>query len=247
MKQIFSILKEKWPEYILEILVITIGILGAFALNNWNENSNNRRIVVDYYCRFLADLNQDEVQVDSLLSEGQLRLKKSNELLAELVSPNPNKQKTMKLLLESTARITYPFNPISAGYDDVKSSGNLNNFTDQAILDRMGVYFQETKGLSANIANNGELGLNEVFELDNFFSIGFADNEFMKEALDTTLVRPEFLDRNPLTPSQSQELKHVASALIALNHRNIRHYESIRSRIMALKPLLKGKCSVTSD
>ena len=38
MKTILNTLKQKWAEYILEILVIIIGILGTFMLKSWHES-----------------------------------------------------------------------------------------------------------------------------------------------------------------------------------------------------------------
>lgn len=43
MKRILSTLNQKWPEYFLEILVLIIGIWGAFELSNYGENKNRKR------------------------------------------------------------------------------------------------------------------------------------------------------------------------------------------------------------
>lgn len=56
MKRILFTLKEKWSEYLLEILVLIIGIYGAFALENWNDSRLERMEEIKVLNRVKNDL-----------------------------------------------------------------------------------------------------------------------------------------------------------------------------------------------
>ncbi len=65
MKRILTTLSEKWPEYLLEIIVIVIGILGAFALGNWNESSDQAMVKNELLVSLNTDFESNLSNLDS--------------------------------------------------------------------------------------------------------------------------------------------------------------------------------------
>ena len=59
MKKILHHLTTDWYKYLLELIVITAGVLGAFALNNWNENRLIQKRTNGYLQSIAEDLKSD--------------------------------------------------------------------------------------------------------------------------------------------------------------------------------------------
>jgi hypothetical protein len=69
MKRILSTLNEKWPEYILEILVLIIGIYGAFELANYGETRNRKRAELEILKGCKTELVTDLAEINFNMDE----------------------------------------------------------------------------------------------------------------------------------------------------------------------------------
>jgi cytochrome c biogenesis protein CcdA len=88
MKKIFQVLKNRWAEYVIEILVIIIGITLSFFFNNLKENRVERKEEIKLLASIHENLATDTLTLDA-------RLKILDILLHGLWQSQENKYRIM--------------------------------------------------------------------------------------------------------------------------------------------------------
>ncbi|MCW5518094.1 DUF6090 family protein [Muriicola sp. Z0-33] len=126
MKKILETLKQKWAEYLLEIFVIMIGILGAFALNNWNDQKKNTNEETIILRNLIEDLKADIKGYNQ--SIGWLKLRQANvdSVLMFLNDPDlpVNDDQLIHWLITSGYILDYK--PVYPTYTEIMGSGKLS-------------------------------------------------------------------------------------------------------------------------
>jgi hypothetical protein len=128
MKRIFTTLAKKWPDYLLEVMVITIGILGAFALNSWNERAKSYKeeqlVLRGLQAEFKQNL--DEIRRDHYYNALCLDATKS---LLQLNGQPASPHKVDSLIGHALNYAS--FEPRLGVVNDVTSSGKINLIQDE--------------------------------------------------------------------------------------------------------------------
>jgi len=127
MKRILSTLKEKWPEYLLEILVLIIGIYGAFGLENWKENLKVRNEFEVQICLLLEELDQDIYFFSNSRDINQQYL----IYLEHLANRNYDSIKVEEALFPISKNLTT--RNFGQAYQSLKSTGQLNLLDEKTI------------------------------------------------------------------------------------------------------------------
>lgn len=153
MKRIITTLSQKWPEYLLEILVLIIGIYGAFELENWNESRKSSQqeqlILSGLKEEFLQNLK--ELEHDHEYNTISLRAAKA---ILDANGQSMPGRKVDSLLGHAINFAT--FDPRRGVIDEVISSGKLNLIESENLRYKLTQWSGELGSIQEDIAMRRE-------------------------------------------------------------------------------------------
>ena len=140
MKPVLNTLSKKWPEYLLEILVITIGILGAFALNSWNDQQKLSRQEEIILRNLKSDLEDDILGWNDAIRDLQERKGHVDSIL--LLIDRSIVQVDEELLVHwmITSGYIVDYQPLFPTYNEILGAGQLNILSNTEIKKALASY-----------------------------------------------------------------------------------------------------------
>ena len=183
MKKIINHLKENWIKYGFETFVITIGILGAFALNSWNDDRKAQEIEIKLLKEMAAGLKKDLSIFDDNINIHNGGYEASSIIL-EALTLDKIYFDSLSIYFAMTHNYTV-FSPNTGAYESLKSLGIEVIENDDIRLGAIGIYEQGYSNLQANIeyCTNYVMNVSMNFNPSHFEEFKFFDADLFNREI----------------------------------------------------------------
>lgn len=119
-----NLLRERWPEYVLEIFVIIFSITISFALDEWKDERHKREMAQAYLKGLYREIQTDTSQLKEIIAETKQVIQQTKSL-SQINSQSPV---TDYNRFVSQVRFVFKrprFIAEDATFSDLKSTGNM--------------------------------------------------------------------------------------------------------------------------
>ena len=126
---------RKYLKYAVgEIVLVVIGILIALQINNWNENSKQRRIEQGYLVSLKEEFNYNLIELDKMIERNDFNGDNAVKL-SNIMGPDRPiiTEKEFAELAMNMTNLEVQYRPNKAVLDEVISSGKLNIFSNDKL------------------------------------------------------------------------------------------------------------------
>ncbi len=225
-------LKSDWLRYGFETLAIIVGILAAFALDNWNEDRKQDTIEIQYLNGLISDLANDTAYYYRRIRDSE-RLVERNAEFIYLMYQDQKSIEDVKNLFQDIGWNSEHLTANNSTYIELTNSGALNIFGNLALKDSIIGYYTENERAASHIKEYNEFSTAHLVEMGwvvkNYFKIdpNYAD---IYENIDISFDGEwEFIN-----DSKSDQFRAIESTIITYKNKHEEflkyHFRSLRER-----------------
>lgn len=217
----FSFMPGDWRYYVKELLIVVIGILIAFALNNWAQKQSEKSLSRTYMNNLILDLAADTAKMSENIAVLKRNLTYCQAMIPHFFQPLSGRD---TLIVDFFRRSYFPsFSSQDATYKTLLNTGDLKLIRSfdlkKEILDHYGKY---------------DVLFRENERADHFARDYFA-NYMMNELDQGTFF--QYQDDSPL---EDPKFKNIVFSLNGILQIQINRYQEALDRTRLLLKRLEG-------
>jgi hypothetical protein len=149
--KVIHLIREMWPAYLIEILVIILGISITLAFEQWKEANREDSLEKIYLGNLLTEVQGDIVALRDVCSSTQSILSCGSEILQSIQNPPESKLTVERLNTDVRRLLGRPkFLAHDATFSDLKSSGNLHLIKDISLKNLVFGYYSRAQDIREN-------------------------------------------------------------------------------------------------
>ena len=149
-----GLIRHMWPAYLIEVIVIILGISITLALEEWRDHQKENRLEQIYLRNLITDINTDLQSLEYAVGGTQTIIERGNDLIeiarrsksaGQLADTGPLNG---KVSADVRAILGRPkFYPSDATFSDLKSSGNLHLINDIQLKNTLFAYYSQAQNI----------------------------------------------------------------------------------------------------
>ena len=226
-----GLIKDMWPAYLIEIIVIILGISITLAMESWRDDSKENKLEQVYLKNLVSDVDIDLQNLDGVIEKTKILLDHGNELTIKgAVKTNTlNYSRVNEDIRSIISRPKFISN--DATFSDLKSSGNLHLIKDVHLKNLLFAYYNQAQIIRENQ------------ESEQLATITLSGNYFLKHfSLNDSAVQDPILNRVPID-DLIQSVEFQNNVMLRVSNRNelLEAYKIMVSLGNKLRMALSGK------
>src|SRR6185503_1386772 len=197
--KVLHLIREMWPAYVIEVLVIILGISITVSIEKWRDDRKEQQIEKVYLQNLASNISTDKNLLVSVIRGTEKIIYKGNELMLFLQNPKGSPIAANEISEDVRAILDRPkFQSNDATFSDLKSSGNLHLIQDIKLKNILFSYYTTTAAIK------------ELQDAEQMATINISGPFFLKRF---SLAEPE-------NASQNRVIKNNQNLLASVEFKN---------------------------